>query len=151
MNRRELLLGAAAMAAAATAGKAFAAEHDHNHMSMDMAHDHKSSRNEKLIAVAADCALKANLCVQHCIVAMGQGEKELAACANSSSQAAAICTALQQLAAADSKHLPQLAKVAMDVCKDCEEECKRSERHPECKACKEACVACYEECRKIAA
>ena len=151
MNRRELLLGAAAMAAAATAGKAFAAEHDHDHMSMGMAHDHKSSRNEKLIAVAADCALRANLCVQHCIVAMGQGEKDLAACANSSSQAAAICTALQQLAAADSKHLPQLAKVAMDVCKDCEEECKRSERHPECKACKEACVACYEECRKIAA
>ncbi len=149
MNRRELLLGAAAMAAAATAGKTFAAEHDHDHMSMT--HDHKSSRNEKLIAVAADCALKANLCLQHCIVAMGQGEKELSACANSSSQAAAICTALQQLASADSKHLPHLAKVAMDVCKDCEEECKKSEKHPECKACKEACAACYEECRKIAA
>ena len=101
MNRRELLLGAAAMAAAATAGKAFAAEHDHDHM-MSMAHDHKSTRNEKLIAAASDCALKANICVQHCIVLMGQGEKDLAACAQSSSQAAAICTALQQLASAES-------------------------------------------------
>jgi Cys-rich four helix bundle protein (predicted Tat secretion target) len=149
MNRRELLLGAAAMAAAATAGTAFAAEHNHDHM--NMVHDHKSTRNDKLIAAAADCALKANLCLQHCIVLMGQGDKDMAACAQSSSQAAAICTALQQLASAESKSLPQLAKVAMDVCKACEEECKKTEKHPECKACKESCIACYDECKKIAA
>jgi Cys-rich four helix bundle protein (predicted Tat secretion target) len=150
MNRRELLLGAAAMAVAATAGTAFAAEHNHDHM-MSMEHDHKSGRNDKLIAAAADCVLKANLCLQHCIVLMGQGDKDMAACAQSSSQAAAICTALQQLAFSDSKSLPQLAKVAMDVCKACEEECKKTEKHPECKACKEACIACYDECKKIAA
>jgi Cys-rich four helix bundle protein (predicted Tat secretion target) len=149
MNRRELLLGAAAMAAAATAGKAFAADHNHDHM--HMAHDHNSTRNDKLIAAAADCVLKANICVQHCIVLMGQGEQDMAACAQSSSQAAALCTALQQLASAESKHVPQLAKVVMDVCKACEEECKKTERHPECKACKEACVACYKECQAIAA
>jgi Cys-rich four helix bundle protein (predicted Tat secretion target) len=152
MNRRELLLGAVAMTAAATAGKVFAAEHDHMNMDhMNMAHDHKSTRNDKLIAVAADCALKANICVQHCIDLMGQGDKDMAACAKSSSQVAAVCTALQQLASAESKHLPQFAKVAMEICKECEEECKKTEKHPECKACKEACVACYEECKKIAA
>ncbi len=149
MNRRELLLGAAAMAAAATAGKAFAAEHNHDHM--NMVHDHHSPRTDTLIAAAADCALKANLWVQHCIGLMGQGEQDMAACAQTSSQAAALCTALQQLASADSKHLPQLAKVVMDVCKECEEECRKTERHPECKACKEACVACYKECQAIAA
>lgn len=148
MNRREMILGAAAMAAVATAGRTFAAEHDHMAM-----HDHHamSSRNDKLIAAAADCALKANICLQHCLVLLGQGDKSMAACAQSSSQAAAICAALQQLASAESKHLPQLAKVAMDICKECEEECKKTEKHPECKACKEACAACYEECRKIAA
>jgi Cys-rich four helix bundle protein (predicted Tat secretion target) len=148
MNRREMILGAAAMAAVATAGRTFAAEHDHMAM-----HDHHamSSRNDRLIAVASDCALKANICLQHCLVLLGQGDKSMAACAQSSSQAAAICAALQQLASAESKHLPQLAKVAMDICKECEEECKKTEKHPECKACKEACVACYEECRKIAA
>lgn len=151
MNRRELLLGAVAMAATATASKVFAAEHMHDHASMEMPHDHPSTRNEKLIAAASDCVLKANLCLQHCIVAMGQGEKDLAACAKSSSQVAAICTALQQLASADSKQLPQLAKVAMEICKDCEEECKKTEKHPECKACKEACAACYKECKSIAA
>jgi Cys-rich four helix bundle protein (predicted Tat secretion target) len=148
MNRRELLLGAAAMAAAATAGRAFAAEHDHS------MHDHQhmmSSRNDKLIAAAADCVLKANICLQHCLDLLGQGDKSMAACAKSSSQTAALCAALQQLASAESKHLAKLAKVAMDVCKECEEECKKTEKHPECKACKEACAACYEECKKITA
>lgn len=149
MNRRELLLGVSAMATAAIAGKAFAAEHEH--AGKEMAHEHSSAHNDKLIAAAADCVLKANLCLQHCIVAMGKGEKDLAACAKSSSQVAAICTALQQLASADSKQLPQLAKVAMEICKDCEEECKKTEKHPECKACKEACAACYKECKAIAA
>ena len=144
MNRRELLLGAAAMAAAVTASKAFAAEHEH------MAHDHKSGRNAQLIAAAADCALKANICLQHCIVRMGQGEKELANCARSASNLMSMCETLQHFASAESRFLPQVAKLAMEICKDCEEECKKTEKHPECKACGEACAACYKECKKIA-
>jgi Cys-rich four helix bundle protein (predicted Tat secretion target) len=149
MNRRELLLGAVAMTAAATTGKAFAAEHDHDHM--NMVHNHQSTLNEKLISAASDCVLKANICLQHCIELLGQGDTSMAACAKSSSQVEAVCTALQQLASAESRHLSQLAKVVMDICKECEEECKKTEKHPQCKACKEACAACYEECRKIAA
>ena len=149
MNRRELLLGAVAMATVAATSKVIAAENEHDHMSMGMSHDHHSSPHAKLIAAPSDCVLKANLCVQHCIVAMGQGEKELAACAQSSSQVAAICTALQQLASADAKQLRQLAKVAMDICKECEDECKKTDKHPECKACGESCVACYKECKAL--
>jgi Cys-rich four helix bundle protein (predicted Tat secretion target) len=150
MNRRELLIGAAAMATTAVSSKAFASEHQHNHAAM--VHEHTTStRNEKLIAAAADCVLKANICLQHCIVLLGEGDKTMAACAQSSSQVIAMCTALEQMAAAESKHLPQLAKVCMDVCKACEEECKKTEKHPECKACKESCAACYKECKAIAA
>ncbi|MEQ1533469.1 MAG: four-helix bundle copper-binding protein [Sideroxydans sp.] len=150
MNRRELLIGAAAMAATAVSSKAFAAEHQHDHAAM--AHQHTAStRNEKLIAAAADCVLKANICLQHCIELLGEGDKSMAACAKSSSQVIAMCTALEQMAAAESKYLPQLAKVCMDVCKACEEECKKTEKHPECKACKESCVVCYKECKAIAA
>ncbi|MBI5007152.1 MAG: Csp1 family four helix bundle copper storage protein [Nitrosomonadales bacterium] len=150
MNRRELLLGAAAMAAAATTGQAFAATHEHDHMSM---HDHHGTmaHDGKLIAAAADCVAKANLCLQHCLVSLGKGDTELAACAQSSSQVIAMCNALLEMSAANSKHLPRLAKVAMDVCKECEEECKKTQKHPECKACMEACAACYAECKKIAA
>ncbi|MGC2166572.1 MAG: four-helix bundle copper-binding protein [Gallionella sp.] len=157
MNRRELLTNAAAMVAAVTAGRAFAAEQEHKDMdmgNMDMSHMHEhhhSTRNEKLIEAASDCVLKANNCLQHCIVAMGKGDKDLAACAKSSSEVLAICTALQQLASAESKQLPQLAKVAMEICKNCEDECKKTDKHPECKACGEACAACYKECKAIAA
>ncbi|KAF0204836.1 MAG: hypothetical protein FD173_1487 [Gallionellaceae bacterium] len=50
MNRRELLLGAAAMAAAATTGRVFAAEPDaHAH------HHNMSTRNTGLIEAASDC------------------------------------------------------------------------------------------------
>jgi len=69
-----------------------------------------SSRNDKLIAAAADCVVKANICLQHCLDLLGQGDKSMAACAKSASQTAAICTALQQLAASGSKQLPQLPK-----------------------------------------
>lgn len=146
MNRRELLLGAAAMAAAATTGRVFAAEPDaHAH------HHNMSTRNTGLIEAASDCVLKAQICLQHCLVLLGQGDKTMAACAKSASQVEAVCGALQKLAAAEAKNLPQMAKVAMDVCKECEEECKKTEKHPECKACMEACAACYKECKKIAA
>lgn len=146
MNRRELLLGAAAMAAAATTGRVFAAEssmHEHHH--------EMSMRNTGLIEAASDCVLKAQICLQHCLVLLGQGDKSMAACAKSATQVEAMCGALQKMAAAEAKNLPQLAKLAMDVCKACEEECKKTEKHPECKACMEACTACYKECQKIAA
>jgi Cys-rich four helix bundle protein (predicted Tat secretion target) len=120
-------------------------------MDMGAMHHHDSKLNKKLIAAAADCVLKANICLQHCIDLLGEGDTTMAACAKSSSQVIAVCTALQQLASANSKHLPQLAKVAMELCKECEEECKKTEKHPECKACKEACIACYKECKAIAA
>ena len=154
MNRRELLTGAAAMIAAATTGNVFAAEHDKMDMGkMDMSPEHehhKSTRNQKLIEAASDCVLKANICLQHCLVVLGQGDKDLAACAQSASQVAAVCAALQQMAVAEAKHLPQFAKAVMEVCKDCEDECKKTDKHPECKACGEACAACYKECKKIA-
>lgn len=148
MNRREMLMGVAAAAATITAGRAFAESHehmDHTHM----AHDHASNPNQKLIDAAADCVTKAQLCLSHCIVSMGKGETDLAACANSASQVEATCATLQKLAALNSKHLAAYAKVAMDICKDCEEECKKTEKHPECKACMEACAACYKECKKL--
>jgi len=155
MNRREMLTSAAALVAAATTGSVFAADNmDKMDMdNMDMHHEHEhhhSTRNQKLIDAASDCVLKANICLQHCLVLLGQGDKTLAACAQSASQVAAVCAALQQMASAESKHLPQFAKAVMEVCNDCAEECKKTDKHPECKACGEACVACAKECKAIA-
>lgn len=147
MNRRELLLGAAAMAAAATAGKVLAGEHEHMH------HEHggASKRNTGLIKSAEDCVATGQICHHHCLVLMGEGDKNLAACAMSVSDLIATCSTLQQLAAAESPYTVEMAKLTMKVCEDCEKECKKPEvaKHEECKACGEACAACYKECKKI--
>lgn len=75
----------------------------------------------------------------------------MAGCAQSVNQMLALCSALQQLANQNSKQLPKLASMAMDACRQCEDECKKhADKHEVCKACGESCAACYKECKKIA-
>lgn len=149
MNRRELLLGGMALAGAAMVGNSQAAEHDHN--AMMHAHHHGVPANASLAASASDCIQKGEVCLSHCLVLLGDGEKEMAACAQSVNQMLALCGALQQLANQNSKQLPKLAAIAMDACNQCEEVCKKhAEKHEECKVCGESCAACARECKKLA-
>ncbi len=146
MNRREALLGSVALAGAAMVAKAQAAEMDHQH------HHHNASPYADLVAAAADCIQKGQACINHCLYLLGKGEKEMAACAKSVNQVLSICDALQQLANQESSHVPKLAALAMEICKECEDECKKhADKHEACKACGESCAACYKECKKIAA
>lgn len=144
MNRREALLSGAALAAATFVGYAKAAEMEHHH--------HAAMVNAGLVAAAADCIQKGQVCLSHCLQLLGQGDKEMAACAKSVNQMLALCGALQSLANQESAYLPQLAKIAMDACNQCEDECKKhADKHEACKACGESCNACAKECKKIAA
>ncbi|MEQ1602246.1 MAG: four-helix bundle copper-binding protein [Methylophilaceae bacterium] len=143
MNRREMLLASVALTGAAISANA--AEQKH-------AHHHAASANADLINTAADCVQKGQVCLHHCLALLGQGDKEMAACSKSVNQMLAICGALQQLANQESSYLPKLAAIAQDVCKQCEDECKKhADKHEACKACGESCAACIKECRKIAA
>lgn len=146
MNRRELLVGGIALAGAAMVGNAQAAhEHDHGH-------HHGAMASGALTAAISDCIQKGEVCLNHCIDLLGQGEKEMAACARTVNEMLAVCGAMQQLANQNSKQLARMAAIAMDVCKQCEDECKKhATKHEACKACGESCAACYAECRKIAA
>lgn len=153
MNRRELLLGGMALAGAAMVGNAQAEEHDMMMHDMSMHdHHHGAPANAALAAAASDCVQKAELCIDHCLGMLGQsGAKDMAACSKSANQVLAICSALQQFANQNSKYLARLATVAMDVCKQCEDECKKVADISEiCKACGESCAACAKECKKIA-
>lgn len=146
MNRRELLLGSVALASASIIGKTFAAEEHEHH------HHHEGTVNEGLISATSDCVQKGEICLSHCLVLLGQGDQAMASCAQSVNQMLAVCGALQQLAAQESVFLPNQAKIAMDVCKHCEDECKKhADMHEACKACMEGCTACYKACKKIAA
>lgn len=148
MDRRELLIGAgAAVLAAATSKAAFSAEHDHQHQ-----HNHMSTRNQKLIDSTSICIQKGQACVRHCLNLLSQGDKEMAACAISVNQMLATCDALEKLASFESKHLAKMAKLTMDVCKECEDECrKHANKHFECKECADACAVCLKECKSAAA
>jgi Cys-rich four helix bundle protein (predicted Tat secretion target) len=147
MERREMLTALAAAVAGALTTNAVAAEHDHHHH-----HAAAGSNNAALAASAADCLQKGEACLAHCLVLLGQGDKEMAACAQSVNEMMAICTALMRLAGQNSKHTATLAKLAADVCAGCEKECRKHEnQHAECKACAESCAACLKECQKVAA
>ena len=151
MNRRELLEVIAA-AGIATAGAAQAADvappaTEHKH------HDHAAtSKYGDLVADTSRCVNTGEACVAHCLVLLGEGDKELAACAKSVQDTIASCTALRQMAATNSPHVARLAGVVGDICKDCETECRKHEaKHSVCHDCAEACAQCAKECQKAAA
>jgi Cys-rich four helix bundle protein (predicted Tat secretion target) len=145
MNRREMLLAGIALASTAMVNKAHAAANEHED------HHHVASANTGLVAAAANCVQKGQVCLNHCLTLLGEGDKDMAACSKSVSQMLVMCRALQQLANQESSYLPRLAAIARDACKQCEEECKKhADKHEACKACGESCATCLKECKKIA-
>lgn len=145
MERRDLLKTGAALAAAAMSAAAMAADHDHHH-------HHGDKKFAPLAASVADCLQTGEACLAHCLVLLGKGDKEMAACAQSVNQMLAVCGALGKLAGQEAKYTAAMAKVAADICADCEKECrKHDKKHAECKACGDACAACLKECKKVMA
>ena len=145
MKRREMLgtLGALALSGyAATAAAQSGGHHHHG------AH----AGNAALIEAAGATVATGEACLAHCLTLLAQGDTKIAACAQSVNQMLATCGALQKLAAQDSAHLKRMARLAIDICNECERECnKHAEKHVECKACAEACVECSKQCRAITA
>jgi Cys-rich four helix bundle protein (predicted Tat secretion target) len=150
MDRRELLLGAGALAATALAQSA---RGDEDHSQHQHEHHHTGAPTyAALLTAAADCTRTGQVCIDHCLQLFAQGDNATAACARSVSQVVPACQALEQLAALNSKYLGRYARLVMDMCKDCEDECRKHEKeHSACKDCADACAACAKECQKVAA
>ncbi|HEX6829773.1 MAG TPA: four-helix bundle copper-binding protein [Burkholderiales bacterium] len=147
MDRRELLEAtAAAMTFAAVGGSAFAADKPAG----EHVHQHAASKYGALATSAGHCVETGQVCINHCLEVLATGDKELVACAQSVQQLISACVSLQELSNYNSKYVPAMAKVVMDVCKDCEEECKKhAKKHEQCKKCGEACNDCAKECKKV--
>ena len=144
--RRRLLMGAGAAAVAVAAGNsAFAATgHEHHHPG--------GGANEGVIDSSLACVKTGQACLDHCIELFKQGDTSVAECADTVQEMLAACTALSQLASANSRHLGAMAKVCIGICEDCEKACREHEdKHPACKACADACKTCIDECKKVAA
>ena len=147
MNRREVLTAASALSLAGIATRALAVD------PTPAGHEHHASesRYADLVSATSNCIAAGDACLSHCLVLLGQGDKELATCARTVRDTIAACTALREVAAADSPHVKALAKVVSGICSDCEAECKKHEQHPVCKDCEKACHDCKEICDKVAA
>ena len=151
MDRREMLkVATGGLMLAAAGNAAFAAEKtkqpaDHQHAHV--------KKNQSLIDAAADSVKTGQACLQHNLEILSQGEnKGMAICAMRVNDMIAACTAIEQLANYNSPHVPKMAKVVMDICKDCEKECRKFEKeHEICKQTAESCVVCFNECKKITA
>lgn len=154
MNRRDLMTGAGLMMLAASVS-ARAGEHDHKHHDMAAMPGMKGSGGAKALATlareAGDCAASGEACLAHCLVLLGEGDKAMAECARSVNQMMAVCTALQKLALQQAPATAALAKLARDVCLECEKSCRKHEKHDTCRDCAEHCARCAKACEALTA
>ena len=150
MNRKSFITNTAAGLATLTAIHTLVAQ-DHNHDSMkDMKSPSSSGKNSKALMSALHCKLAAQVCLSHCITEMGNGDKTLAACANSTREVLAACEAFIQIASQNSTFTKKTAVLCEEICKACAVECKKhSTHHKECKDCMDSCLSCAKEMAKV--
>lgn len=142
-SKRNLLKGLLATAAVATAAPALAKE-DHSH------HHHQMSKiNKALVDIANQCAQHGDECIDHCIDLFKSGDTTVARCAETVNEMIVMCNALAKMGTYQSEQLVAVAKICIDVCELCAEECGKHTKHAQCKACEESCLACIKECKKI--
>ena len=153
ISRRALIAGTAALAASFSAAQAVAAggggHAGHAGHEGHAGHHHSGGGRTSLIRAAGECMVEGEICEAHCQAMLATGDTTLASCSAAVRDMMAGCSALTQLAASDSKHLPAMAAVCATILEACKAECKKHPEHEECKACASACDKCIAECNKI--
>ena len=133
ITRRDLLLGAGALGGLAMAGAASAET---------MVHDHSkhTAQQPDLLDAVNTCLDKGRRCISHCLVVFKEGDTSLADCAAKVNEMHAVCDAYSALLSANSTYSKDYAAICRQACADCEKECRKHEKHVECRACAEACA-----------
>jgi Cys-rich four helix bundle protein (predicted Tat secretion target) len=137
VSRRTLLAAGSSLVAAAAvtlpgiATEASAAEVD--------------APNAALVRVALECAGTGELCLHHCFAEFAKGQTMLAQCAARVGEMIPVCQTLASLAALESVHLKAYAKICIDVCQACEDECRKHTAHAA------ICGQCADSCAKVIA
>lgn len=135
ISRRDVLLGLGVAASAfALSGNAMAEMPGHDHSK-------HAAQLPSVLDAANSCTDKGARCISHCLVAWGEGDLELAACAKKVNEMIAVCDGFSKLLAANSGHVKDYAKICRAVCEECAKECREHDQHIECRECAEACEA----------
>jgi Cys-rich four helix bundle protein (predicted Tat secretion target) len=156
IDRRKFIATTATVAATAALSKIALAgnEEGRSAHSSHQKHQHGVDNTpEAALAVAAsNCVTKGEACLQHCMDSLASGDTSMANCSKSVREMLVYCNALSKAAVQNSKHLKQLAKIAMETCKECETACRQhADKHAVCKACADSCAECMKQCKSIAA
>ena len=133
ISRRDLLLGAGALASVTYTATAVSAMPGHDHSK-------HTAQLPGLLTAANTCLDKGQRCITHCLASFREGDTKLADCASKVHEMQAICNAFSYLLAANSSYIKDYAPVCEKVCTDCEKECRKHEEHIECKSCADACA-----------
>ncbi len=137
MKRRDVLVGAGALALAAVAKAA------------PQKSEGKSGAMSALVDAAADCLKRGEACQQHCLQMLTSGDTSMGACGMAVRDMLASVRALLTLAAAGSSHTKLVAAACATICKDCETECRKHPTMSVCKECGDACARMQAEIAKL--
>ncbi|GAV21314.1 hypothetical protein MMIC_P2297 [Mariprofundus micogutta] len=146
-ERRKMLIGAGALGATALAASTLGTTAA---MAEGMAgHHHHAAggKHQELAKSLHHCVATAEACIDHCLDSFKSGDTTLADCAISVQETMAFCTAHAKLASYNSKYLKAMIDLGIQVCGDCEKECRKHEKHASCKACADACATCIKACK----
>lgn len=103
-----------------------------------------------LADAAYACIAKGQACLSHCIAMLAGGDTMMAGCAPAVHDMHAVMPGLAAAASSGSRHIKELARVAMEFCKDCEAECrKHAAMHAVCKECADACAKTIAACQRV--
>lgn len=102
-----------------------------------------------LIDATTDCLKKGELCISHCVDMMAGGDKSMGPCAKTVRDMLTMCDTLVKLATSNSEFTKKHATLCLEVCKKCEDECRKHPKHKVCMNCAESCKACISEINKI--
>lgn len=155
-TRRSFLTNSGlALGASLIGARAFAQsqkDHDHGHHKHGAGIRPALSKSLKALQESADhCLDVGKTCVAHCNVLLAGGDKEMASCQMAVMNMLSVTQAVSDISHYNSfkkSTFSQLVKACMELCKDCETECKRhADMHSECKECMEACQRCIKSCQ----
>jgi len=150
MDRREFLAAGVSSIALAAAGRAVAEGGAGNERTATP-RAFENPMNRELAEAGAACVRTGDVCEQHCLERLSEGDKSLAKCASTVAAMLPMCRALEALAIQGSPHLAELARTCGKVCRDCEAACKvHAGHHKPCKDCMESCQRCATACEKYA-
>jgi Cys-rich four helix bundle protein (predicted Tat secretion target) len=110
----------------------------------------QATKYQDLLDAALMCVNRGQACVDHCIKLLAAGDTSFKDCMGSVSTMLPMCTAVAKFAVFDVSRLKEVVKICVDVCGDCELECRKHEHHhAQCKNCADSCAAFIREGKKM--